>query len=179
MFWMKLQTVTREEWIGQKLDVSTWEDELSMMMWTVHALHGLSVVLMLILGLIMIAGISNTLWIAIRERTREIGTLRAIGMRRSGVVRLFLLEAGLLGLLGAVAGVALGSVLSALINAAQIRVPMSMQLFLMRDTVQLSIDSTTLVRAVLGMTLVTGATAVYPALRAGRRKPVDAMAHFG
>jgi predicted lysophospholipase L1 biosynthesis ABC-type transport system permease subunit len=40
----------------------------------------------------------NTLAIAIRERTREIGTLRAIGMQRGKVVWLLLLEAALLGL---------------------------------------------------------------------------------
>ena len=38
-------------------------------------------------------GIMNTMWIAIRERTREIGTLRAIGMQRRAVLWMFLLEA--------------------------------------------------------------------------------------
>ena len=42
-------------------------------------------------------GILNTLAIAIRERTREIGTLRAIGMQRRKVLWLFVLETALLG----------------------------------------------------------------------------------
>ena len=33
-FWAKFQTVAREDWTGQKLDVTTWEDELSFMIWT-------------------------------------------------------------------------------------------------------------------------------------------------
>ena len=41
-FWMKFQSVAREDWTGQKLDVTTWEDELSFMMWTLQALQGLT-----------------------------------------------------------------------------------------------------------------------------------------
>ena len=178
-FFQKFQTVTREEWTGQKLDVTTWEDELSFMMWTFRALQGLSLILMIILIAIMVAGIMNTLWIAIRERTREIGALRAIGMQRSGVARLFLLEAGMLGVLGAVAGVLLGAAAASAINAANLHVPLSVQLFLMRDTLHLSLEPRTLLSAVGLITFVTGVAALYPALRAARRKPVDAMAHFG
>jgi ABC-type lipoprotein release transport system permease subunit len=178
-FWAKFQSVTREDWTGQKLDVTTWEDELSFIMWTLKALQGLSVVLMVILIAIMITGIMNTLWIAIRERTREIGTLRAIGMQRTGIARLFLLEASLLGVAGASCGVLLGVLTSLLINAARIHVPLSVQLFLMRDTLQLAFVPSTLGYAVVLITLVTGLAALYPSLRAARLKPVDAMAHFG
>lgn len=178
-FFMKFQAISRESWLGQKLDVTTWEDELSFLMWTFHALQGLSYVLKIILLAIMIAGIMNTLWIAIRERTREIGALRAIGMQRGGVARLFLIEAGLMGVSGAVAGVLLGALVTVLINAANLHVPISVQLFLMRDTVHLTLEPRTLVSAIGLITLVTGAAAFYPSLRAARLKPVDAMAHFG
>lgn len=178
-FWMKFQTVTREDWTGQKLDVTSWEDELSFMMWTLKALDGLSFLLMVILIAIMVTGIMNTLWIAIRERTREIGTLRAIGMQRAAIARLFLLEATMLGLLGAIAGTLLGTLGSLLINAAKIHVPLSVQLFLMRDTLHLALAPSALGYAISLITLVTGAAALYPSLRAARLKPVDAMAHFG
>jgi putative ABC transport system permease protein len=178
-FFMKFQGVTREDWSGQKLDVTSWEDELSFMMWTFQAFSALSAVLLVILLAIMVAGIMNTLWIAIRERTREIGTLRAIGMHRAGVARLFLLEAGMLGVFGAVVGVALGALLTVLINAAHIKVPITVQLFLMRDTIRLALESNILISAVLLISGVTAAAAVYPSLRAARRRPIDAMAHFG
>ena len=99
-FWMKFETVTREDWTGQKLDVTTWEDELSFLTWTLDVLNGLTLVLLIILIAIVVTGIMNTMWIAIRERTREIGTLRAIGMQRGGVLRMFLCESVLLGLIG-------------------------------------------------------------------------------
>jgi putative ABC transport system permease protein len=176
---LKLQTISREEWTGQKLDVSTWEDELSLVMWTFRAFQALSFVLMIILLTIMVAGIMNTLWIAIRERTREIGTLRAIGMQRSGVLRLFLLEAMQLGVLGASVGVIAGAFSTWLINIANLQAPLSVQLFLMSSTVHLALDVRTLVVAVLLITSVSGFAALYPALRAARQRPVNAMAHFG
>lgn len=178
-FWMKFQSLAREEWTGQKLDVTSWEDELSFMMWTLKALNALSVVLMVILLAIVITGIMNTLWITIRERTREIGTLRAIGMQRGSVARMFLFEAGFLGVLGALAGVLLGSLAAAAINAAHLHVPLSVQLFLMTDTLRLAVEPPALVLAVVLITVVTGGAALYPALRAARLKPVSAMSHFG
>jgi ABC-type lipoprotein release transport system permease subunit len=53
------------------------------------------------------------------------------------------------------------------------------QLFLMRDTLRLTIEPATLVFSVVMIAFVTGAAAIYPSIRAASRKPVDAMAHFG
>jgi putative ABC transport system permease protein len=178
-FFFKFQSVSREDWTGQKLDVTSWEDELSFIMWTYRALQALSFILMVILIGIMVAGIMNTLWIAIRERTREIGTLRAIGMQKLGVARLFLFEAVMLGIIGALVGVALGAFVTYLINAANIHVPTSVQLFLMRDTLRLAVETPTLLFSVVMISFVTGAAALYPSIRAASLKPVDAMAHFG
>ena len=178
-FWMKFETVTREDWTGQKLDVTSWEDELSFMMWTLSALNGISFVLMVILVAIVITGIMNTMWIAIRERTREIGTLRAIGMQRGSVVRMFLWESFLLGVFGAIAGAVVGVMTAGVLNSANIHVPLSVQLFLMSDTLKLSVLPSALGGAIVLISIVTGAAALYPALRAARLKPVDAMSHFG
>ena len=178
-FFMKMQNLQREQWTGQKLDVTTWEDELSFMMWTLKALDGLTLILMLILMGIVVTGIMNTLWIAIRERTKEIGTLRAMGMQRPGVVRLFFLESMLLGILGGCTGVALGSTVALLLNLAHIHVPLSVQIFLMSNTLKLALLPRALLGAVGLVTCVTAAASLFPSLRAARLKPVDAMSHFG
>ena len=178
-FWMKFQTVNREDWTGQKLDVTTWEDESSFLTKTLMIVDGLRVVLLVILLAIVITGIMNTMWIAIRERTREIGTLRAIGMQRWGVLRMFLLECFQMGLLGTALGAVGGSVVAALINSASIKVPLGVQLFLMSDRLHLAVHATTLVKAGLTITLITTLAALYPAYRAARLPPVSAMSHFG
>jgi len=178
-FWMKFQSVSREDWTGQKYDVTTWEDELEFLMWTLTALNGISVVLVVILIAIMVTGIMNTLWIAIRERTREIGALRAIGMQRGAVARLFLMEASSLGLIGGCLGVIFGAVVASLVNAARIPVPKAAQLFLMADTVRLAVEPRAVAFAIVLITVVSGLAALYPSLRAARLRPVDAMSHFG
>ena len=178
-FWMKFQSVNREAWTGQKLDVTTWEDELSFIIWTLSLLEGLRFVLLIILLAIVITGIMNTMWIAIRERTREIGALRAIGMQRGGVLRMFLAESLMLGLVGTIAGATIGALIAFALNSAMIDVPLSVQLFLMSDHLRLLVLPGALVSSVLLITIITVAAAFYPALRAARLRPVEAMSHFG
>jgi putative ABC transport system permease protein len=178
-FWMKFETVNREDWTGQKLDVTTWEDELSFMMWTLQLIKGLTVVLLVILVAIVVTGIMNTMWIAIRERTREIGTLRAIGMQRSGVLWMFMLESLLLGLFSAMAGAVAGVAIAAGLNALHIHVPLGVQLFLMSDHLQLAVHARLIVQAIVALTAVTALAALYPSFRAARLQPVTAMSHFG
>jgi putative ABC transport system permease protein len=178
-FWMKFETVNREDWTGQKLDVTTWEDELSFMTWTIDLLKGLTAVLLMILIAIVVTGIMNTMWIAIRERTREIGTLRAIGMNRSGVLWMFLLESMLLGLFSTIGGAVAGAIIAAGINSMHIAVPLSVQLFLMSDQLHLAVHFGAVGSSVALLTIVTALAALYPSLRAARLKPVTAMSHFG
>jgi putative ABC transport system permease protein len=178
-FWMKFQSVNREDWTGQKLDVTTWEDESSFLTKTLMIVDGLRIVLLVILLAIVITGIMNTMWIAIRERTREIGTLRAIGMQRRGVLRMFLLECFQMGLFGTIAGAIAGTAVAALVNSAKISVPLSVQLFLMSDTLHLAVHASTLIKAGITITLITTLAALYPAYRAARLPPVSAMSHFG
>src|SRR5437588_813441 len=77
-------------------------------------------VLTLIVSVMVVFGITNTMTMAIFERTREIGTVMALGTRRRGVVAMFVLEGFVLGLLGALAGVALGVALAKAISAVGI-----------------------------------------------------------
>jgi ABC-type lipoprotein release transport system permease subunit len=178
-FFMKFETVNREDWTGQKLDVTTWEDELSFMMWTLQLIKGLTMVLLVILIAIVVTGIMNTMWIAIRERTREIGTLRAIGMQRRGVLWMFLLESLLLGVFSASAGALAGVAIATGLNGLHIAVPLGVQLFLMSDHLHLAVHGGLIVRAIITLTVVTGLAALYPSFRAARLMPVTAMSHFG
>jgi ABC-type lipoprotein release transport system permease subunit len=63
-----------------------------------------------VMGVIVAASVLNTVLMAAFERTREIGTMRALGGRKNDVLRLFLFEGSLLGLFGAALGAVLGSI---------------------------------------------------------------------
>jgi putative ABC transport system permease protein len=178
-FWEKFQSVNREDWTGQKIDITTWEEEMSFFKWTTTAIDGLMYVLTTVLLIIIGIGIMNSMWIAIRERTREIGTLRAIGMQRRRILAMFVIEAFSLGVLGTVAGALLGIIGVVILNAASITVPEGARMFLMNSELHLLADPS---QIFMGMMIITGCTtliAMFPSIHAARLKPVTAMSHIG
>jgi hypothetical protein len=128
------------------------------------------------IGLVALAiaalGIANALLAAIRERRREIGVLKAIGARDRDVLRLFLLEAAALGILGGLAGTALGIAMAAGISA-------NANAYLHSEGlagVALSVPWALPVSSVAGSALVALVAGALPALRAARlpaRSAVD------
>lgn len=113
-------------------------------------------------------GIANTMYTSVLERTKEIGTMKAIGARNNDILMIFLIESGLIGLVGALIGLTLG--------------------YAAAKTVELiAINSlgTNLLRAAAPWWLVLGclafgfiigsASGVFPAYRAAKVKPVDAL----
>ncbi len=175
-FFAKFETVSGEDWVGQKLDLTTWEDEIEFLTWILTALDTVSFGLIGILVAIIAIGVMNTMWISVRKRTTEIGTLRAVGMSRARVWWMFLLEALILGLLASLIGATVGVLIAVSVNALEVRVPVdAVRAILLSDTLHLSIDPANLFNAVATMTLFTTLSAMWPALKAARLQPVEAI----
>jgi putative ABC transport system permease protein len=117
-------------------------------------------------------GIVNTLVMAILERRREIGVLKALGASDSDVQQLFFVEAGVMGLLGGVLGVASGWALGRAITFGT-------NTYLARQNlnpVQLtSVPWWLALAALVIAVLVSLAAGLYPASRAAKLNPVDAL----
>ena len=178
-FWFKFDNVSREGWTGQKLDLTNWHDEVSFVAWTVDLMSALSFFLAAVLLQVIGVGIMIVMWISIRERTREIGTLRAIGMQRTSVLAMFLAEGFLLGLLSTVAGAVVGLAAAWGLHAAHLPLPVGAQFVLLSDHL---IVIPTLKWAVLSCVFITGVVTVIsiiPSFIAARLKPVSAMSHAG
>jgi ABC-type lipoprotein release transport system permease subunit len=179
-YWMKLmQTVPSADWTGQKIDVTTADDEMGQFKQFILALRVVTALLVTILMIVVVIGILNTLAIAIRERTREIGTLRAIGMQRSKVRWLILLETGLLGVAGTAAGALVAVGIAAGLNALGIGLPESMQIFLAQERLTFLLDGRAIAGQVAFLSVVTVVASWFPARRAARLRPVTAMHHVG
>jgi len=175
-FYMKFQKVSGEDWLGQKLDFTIWRDEVSFLTWVLTAVDSVSFFLISVLLVIIVVGITNSMYISVRERTREIGTVRAIGMGKGSVLMMFMTEAILLGLISTGAGALMGALIAAIVDAAHIYIPIeAVQAVLMSDTVHLVVRPGQLLAAVLTFTTVTAIAALWPALRAARLQPVTAM----
>ncbi len=120
-------------------------------------------------------GIVNTMIMSIYERTREIGTLKAIGASRGDIRAMFMIEAGMLGLIGGIVGVVLGWGLGKVLNRVILW-------YVERNSLPIRGDffvvSPTLALAALGFATLVGIVAgLYPANRAARLDPLLALRH--
>ena len=92
---------------GLKVEVKTWE-ELSQWYRKVKEMFDvIFLFLFVIFFVIVVMSVANTMSMAVLERTREIGTLRALGLKRKGVLLLFAIESSLLGFCGMIGGILL------------------------------------------------------------------------
>ena len=125
-----------------------------------------------IIALIVAAiGIINTLIMAIYERTREIGVMKAVGATRGSIRALFTLEGGALGFLGGTAGVVLAIVFGQALNFIGSRTFLSSY-----PGFKMSVFSIGLILGVIALTTAISLVAgLYPANRAARLDPVDAL----
>ncbi len=175
-FFFKMPELATEDWTGQKLDVTSWRDEVSFLTWILSALTTLSIVLLSILALIIAVGVMNTMWIAVRERTSEIGTLRAIGMRRGQVLTMFLLESLLLGAAAATLGALLGAAVALGVDRARLDIPVeAVRVILMSDALHLVVRPSQVALAAAALSLLVGISALWPASRAARIRPITAI----
>jgi ABC-type antimicrobial peptide transport system permease subunit len=130
----------------------------------------------LLLAVVIVIGITNTMTIAVRERTREIGTLRAIGMQRGRVLLMFLIEAVLLGVLAAGAGGLVGALVATALDAAAIQLDIdAVRVVLLSDRLHLVPRALDVLAAVGTLTVVSALAALLPSMRAARITPVTAM----
>ena len=127
-------------------------------------------------------GVANTMTMAILERTKEIGLMKAIGATDRDVLTVFLIEAGLVGLAGGMAGVGLSLFLQNVINQAVANAPAAGQggIGLPFNTSQIGgnlvvIPPELTIFALVLATAVGLGAGLYPALRAARLPPVIAL----
>ena len=130
-----------------------------------------------LIGAIVLFTVGNTMNTAVVERTVEIGTLRAIGLRRAGIRSLFVTEGALLGVFGSLLGVVLTFVVAGIVNNLDIPwIPPSRV-----EPVPLIILLSGETRMIIGTTFALIGIAIFsawlPAYRAANLKVVDALRH--
>lgn len=124
-------------------------------------IFGIALISLLVGGLSVV----NTMTMSVSERTREVGVRKAIGATDGAIMRQFIAESGVIGLIGGLLGLAIGAGLAFLFNASGNA--SGTQLFLV--TPRLAIGSVTFA---LGLGIVSG---IYPAWHAAQLNPVQAL----
>ncbi len=127
-------------------------------------LVGIAAISLLVGGI----GIMNTMYTSVLERTKDIGTMKAIGAKNSDVLLIFLIESGFLGLVGGAIGVVLGIGIAKLVEVIA-------QQALGSNLLQASVTLPIVLGALLFSFLTGAASGVLPARQAAGLNPVDAL----
>jgi putative ABC transport system permease protein len=131
----------------------------------------------IVMAVIVLFTVVNTMSMSVMERTQEIGTLRAMGVKRKGIAGQFVLEGILLGLIGATVGIVIGSVAGEIINHAGLIWQPPGQAYPTPLLVRTKGVGHLLLGIWTGLGVMATIAAWIPANRAARMKIVDALGH--
>jgi len=143
----------------------------------VRLFGGIFLFIALVMGVIVLFAVVNTMTMNVMERTNEIGTIRAMGVRRRGIRWQFIAEGALIGAAGAAIGAGLAVAVAAAVNGVGLEwVPPGNS-----NPVPLHLDVIgrpgLVIRTWVGLVLVATLAALIPANRAARLPVVDALRH--
>jgi putative ABC transport system permease protein len=131
----------------------------------------------ILIGVIVLFTVGNTMSMAVVERTPEIGTLRAIGLRRSGIRNMFMVEGMLLGLAGSLLGILVAVILAFLINHGGVTWTPPGRLDPVPLTVRVWGEPTPMIGVVIALTFVTLISSWIPSRRGASINIVSALRH--
>ncbi len=130
-----------------------------------------------IMGVIVLFTVVNTMTMTIMERTNEIGTTRAMGVRRGGIRRQFLVEGCMLGVIGASIGLVIAFLVAIGVNQAGLTWVPPANISAIPLRLSLLAQPALIVGTWVGLILVATLAALIPANRAARLQIVDALRH--
>ena len=168
-----LKTTLKDEPLGV-IDYETLNPFYGQTLGMFAAIFGFISVL---IGAIVLFTVTNTMSMAVVERTAEIGTLRAIGLRRSGIRAMFVSEGVVLGCFGAVLGIVAALGLAWAINQLGLTWTPPGRVEPVPLAVRLAGEHAMMITSAVGLVVVAALSAILPAARAARMNIVDALRH--
>ena len=141
-------------------------------------LKNMSLIYLTIIMLALIFGIINTMLMAVLERLRELGMLMAIGMNKLKIFSMIMMEALLLGLVGAPAGLLLGYLTVLYLGKKGLDLTAyseAMEGYGMSSIIYFELDPVTYLQVPVAILITTFLASIYPALKAIRLNPMEAM----
>jgi putative ABC transport system permease protein len=164
-----------EQWEGTRYQLFTIGDFLEPLNQVASTLNTVGLVVVLILFVIIMVGVTNTFRMVIHERTREIGTMRSLGLQRGGVRSLFLLEALLLSLGGAVVGLAAAFVVALVLSLINFGTDSQFFIILREGHLLFKVLPARIAGNILIVGVLTLLAALLPANRAAKMDPAHAL----
>ena len=174
----KLANMTRSQWKGPWMDVRTMYESADFILKFEFALKVVALVAVLILFFIILIGVVNTLRMTIRERTREIGTIRAIGMQKSDVKRLFITETVLLTAIACACGILMAFLIMWILSRFTINTDSVLSILLVDRHLYFLPTASNIIAYFFLILIMAAVTAYFPAKRASNLSAVEALRHY-
>ena len=168
-----------EPWQGTRYEITTIDDVMAQVSDLFRVLNIVSLVVFLILLAITMVGVVNTFRMVLLERIREIGTMRAVGMQRGAVRTIFMMEAGFIGLLGALAGLVLAAAAMLVLSQLNLDSDSPLQFFLDAGRLTFAVPPLSMAANVAILLALSLLAAFIPARRAARMDPAVALRSSG
>jgi putative ABC transport system permease protein len=130
-----------------------------------------------LIGAVVLFTISNTMSMTVVERTVEIGTVRALGLRRSGIRSMFFAEGIVLGTVACVLAIGLSILLAWVINSLGLTWTPPARIEPAPLAVLVEGEYLMIISGAIGLVVVASLSAILPAIRASRMNIVDALRH--
>ncbi len=163
---------------GSDVEILTWKEMAPNLLRAIALFDSMMYVFFGIIFITVVFSIANTLIMAIMERFREIGVMKSIGTRPLWIGSMVLFEAVNLGLVGLMAGTVLGGLVTLLLSLTGIDFSFymeSMRLWGTGNIIYPTLKSMDIIACTLIVFITTIMAAVYPAVKAARIKPLDAL----
>jgi putative ABC transport system permease protein len=163
---------------GYSVEVASWQELNPEMNQSLQVDKQVMSIFGLVVLLIAGVGILNLMLMAVFERTREIGLLAAIGLKRHEILGLFLLEGVFIGLLGSLVGGVLGGLVVSGVGQVGIKLSiaeMGEMMALLGDRLYPTFRIDLLLGRALTVAVIAALASLYPAWQASRREPAEAL----
>lgn len=138
-------------------------------------LNLITLIAVLILFLIILVGVINTLRMTIKERTKEIGTIRAIGMQKNDIRNVFILETLLLTIISCILGIILGLLVMQVLGTLEFEVDNALSMILKDGHLNFKLNFVSIAVNFVLILLIAALTAYFPAKRAANLTVVEAL----
>tara|TARA_R110002096_G_scaffold147671_26_gene307883 strand:+ start:4597 stop:5850 length:1254 start_codon:yes stop_codon:yes gene_type:complete len=159
----------------EELEITPWDQQSEMYKLTRKMFNMIFGIVFIILIVIVTMSVMNTMGMAILERTTEIGTLRALGLKQVGVIFLFGIEGALLGVLGSITGMIATIAVWLLVKIQQ---PMWTPPTIAREVpLEIRLEPSYLLITTVFLVVLTLAAAIIPARKASKTGIVEALGH--
>lgn len=172
--------------LDQPLEVYTWKDLAGTFLLVSEMKTKRSSMIIMIMLLIASMGIINTMLMAVLERTREIGMMSALGMKKKEIILLFIFEGGFIGAIGSLMGCILGGLGAwylevhgwSMAGMGETVKQMSQAVYPIKEVFYADLTSGVLIMIFVLGTVISMLASLYPARKAAKLDPIDALRHI-